>query len=292
MMNKESSIKYPTSLLFVVITIALLSTMATLLGIFSSGGPGPWEHTSVHGQTVLLYGKGLYQWMPADVAIQGIAQDWITLLVGIPLLIGSLFGTLKSSIKSAYILTGTSFYFFVTYLFYLTMAFFSSLFLLHAILLAFSFFAVALSMSHILSSEKATHFVSEGWLKWAGGFLFFNSIMVAALWLSIVIPPLLDGTIYPRDLFHFTTLVVQGLDLGLLLPIGMVVGFLSMRGKSYLYPYLIAYLIFLSLMMLTLCSKIFFMARTGQSVIPVVFIMPLVFLIASFFSIQILRKTL
>jgi hypothetical protein len=60
-MNKESSIKYPTSLLFVVITIALLSTMATLLGIFSSGGPGPWEHTSVHGQTVLLYGKGLYR---------------------------------------------------------------------------------------------------------------------------------------------------------------------------------------------------------------------------------------
>lgn len=283
--------KHPRVMSALSIGLALLAGLASLLGIYSKGGPGSWEHISIHGQSVLLYGKGLYQWMPADVAIQGIAQDYITLWVAIPLLLIAFWRARKGSARGAFVFAGVSGYFFVTYLFYLMMASYSSLFLLHASLLTLSFFALFLSVSDLLALKALSCFSSPKLMKWAGGFLFFNSLMVALLWLSIVVPPLLDGSIYPRELYHFTTLVVQGLDLSLLLPIAIVIGFLAWRGKESVFPYLTVYLVFLTLLMLALCSKIFFMAQAGHSVIPVVFIMPTVCVIAGFFSFKILGKT-
>ncbi len=289
-MKSSYIMKHPRVMTGLIFGLVLLAGLASLLGIFSRGGPGPWEHVSIHGQSVMLYGKGLYQWMPADVAIQGIAQDYITLGVAIPLLLIAFWRARKGSVRGAYVLAGVSGYFFVTYLFYLTMATYSSLFLLHAGLLTLSFFALFLGVSDLLTLKATSCFPSQKLMKWAGGFLFLNSVMVALLWLSIVVPPLLDGSIYPQELFHFTTLIVQGLDLGLLLPIAIVIGILAWKGRESVFAYLTVYLIFLTLLMMALCSKIFFMAQAGHSVVPVVFIMPTVCVIAGVFSVKILGK--
>ncbi|NMB81338.1 MAG: hypothetical protein GYA14_05925, partial [Ignavibacteria bacterium] len=56
------------------ILISLASIIATTSGIFTSDGPGQYEHQSIRGEKIIIYGKGLYQHMSADVAIQGIAQ--------------------------------------------------------------------------------------------------------------------------------------------------------------------------------------------------------------------------
>lgn len=53
------------------------------------------------------------------VAIQGIAQDYVTLLVGIPLLLVELYFFRKGSLSGKFLLTGTLLYFMLTYLFYL-----------------------------------------------------------------------------------------------------------------------------------------------------------------------------
>lgn len=62
-----------------IILIAMFAVIATLAGIFSTGGSGEYEYKSIRGQTVTIYGEGLYKHMSADVAIQGIAQDYVTL---------------------------------------------------------------------------------------------------------------------------------------------------------------------------------------------------------------------
>lgn len=69
-----------------VFIIVLLSLSATLTGILSGVGAGSCEYQfeSIHGQKVTIYGKGLYQHMSSDVAIQGIAQDYVTLFIGVP----------------------------------------------------------------------------------------------------------------------------------------------------------------------------------------------------------------
>jgi hypothetical protein len=98
--------------------IALVATVATSMGIFSTGGPGNYEHTSIRGKVVAIYGKGLYKHMSAEVAPQGIAQDYVTLFIGVPLLLISLFLARSGSLKGRFWLAGTLAYFLVTYLFY------------------------------------------------------------------------------------------------------------------------------------------------------------------------------
>jgi hypothetical protein len=117
-----------------------------------------------------------------------------------------------------------------------------------------------------------------------------NGTLVSLLWLSIVVPPLLDGTIIPREVQHYTTLIVQGFDLGLLLPMVFFVGWLAMKKNPYGYLFIPIYMIFLSLLMTALVSKIIFMANAGASVIPVVFIVPTITVISIAFSVLLLRN--
>jgi len=227
---------------------------------------------------------------PADVAIQGIAQDYVTSFLGIPLMIFGLYLTGKKSLKGLFLLSGSLMYFLVTYLFYTAMGMYNIMFLFYASLSGLSFFAFVLTLFCFDVKNIKQIFGTQKLIRNAGLFLVINSLMVAFLWLSIVIPPLLDGSIYPKELQHYTTLIVQGFDLGLLLPIGIVAGILAFRKNSYGYLFTTINLIFLSILMAALTSKIAFMANAGVNVIPVIFIMPTVCLISSSFSLFILKK--
>jgi hypothetical protein len=63
-----------------VLVIIIFAGTAALMGILSNDGPGQYEYESIRGKTVMIYGKGLYKHMSAEVAPQGIAQDYITCL--------------------------------------------------------------------------------------------------------------------------------------------------------------------------------------------------------------------
>ncbi|MDD4362824.1 MAG: hypothetical protein PHD33_01250 [Atribacterota bacterium] len=273
-----------------VLLITIFSAIATFIGITSNAGPGEYDYMSIRGENVTIYGRGLYQHMSADVAIQGIAQDYVTLFIGIPLLLFALFLFRKNNIKGLFLLSGILMYFLVTYLFYTAMGMYNIMFLVYLVLLCFSFFAFVLSLFCYNITEIKPMFSSEKFIRYSGLFLVINSVMVAILWLGIVIPPLLDGSIYPKELQHYTTLIVQGFDLGLLLPIGIVSGVLALKKSGYGYLFTTINLIFLSILMAALTSKILFMANAGYNVIPVIFIMPTICLISAFLSFFILKK--
>ncbi|MBN1541189.1 hypothetical protein JW992_03515 [candidate division KSB1 bacterium] len=255
--------------------IAIASAVATLSGIFSTDGSGVWEYESIRGKSVQIYGRGIYQHMSADVAVQGIAQDYVTLFVALPLLIVSLIGYWKKSLRSHFLLAGTVAYFFVTYLFYTAMGMYNALFLVYVLLLACSFFALLLSIGVLEPRKTASCFSAQTPSGWVGGFLIFNSLAIALLWLSVVVPPLLDGSIYPDSLDHYTTLIVQGFDLGLLLPLAFVSGLLLIDKKPLGYLFGTVYFVFLALLMTALTAKIIAMAINGVNVIPVIFIIPM-----------------
>ena len=79
--------------------ISILAILATLTGILSSDGLGAYKITTFRGENIELYGKGLYRDMSSDVAIQGIAQDYITLFFAVPALIISFLFARKGSIR-------------------------------------------------------------------------------------------------------------------------------------------------------------------------------------------------
>lgn len=262
------------TLAVLVLCIAFLAACAAAAGIFSKNGTGAYEYVSIRGQTVEIYGKGLYRHMSSEVAIQGIAQDYVTLFIGIPALLFTFFRARSGSLKRRFVLAGTLGYFFVTYLFYLAMGMYNALFLVYASLASISMFALALTSVTFDVRGLPAVFSDRAPVRIAGGFLLFNAVSVALLWLSVVVPPLVDGTLYPESLEHYTTLIVQGFDLALLLPVAAVSGILLMRRKPSGYLLVPTYLVFLSFMMAALTAKIIAMALHGYSVIPVVFIIP------------------
>lgn len=126
--------KNKKTITILVLLTALLAAIAAAAGIFTNEGDGLYEFQSIHDQTVTIYGKGLYRHMTADVAIQGIAQDYITLFLAIPLLLLSLIWSRRGSLKGRFILAGTIGYIFLTYLFYTNMVIYNQLFLVYVFL--------------------------------------------------------------------------------------------------------------------------------------------------------------
>lgn len=273
-----------------VVLICIVSAIAALVGIISNDGTGKYAYQTIRGQEIVVYGKGLYKDMSADVAVQGIAQDWITLLVGIPLLLVSLCYARKNSKRALLVLSGTLGYFLVTYLFYMAMAMYNKMFLAYVLLLGMSFFAFVLNLFSFDIGIFKSYFKSERVMKYAGMFLMINSGLIALLWLSIVLPPFFDGTVVPKQVEHYTTLIVQGFDLGLLLPVAFVSGSLAFKRNAYGYFYTTINVVLLSILMIALTSKILFMANAGQNVIPVIFIIPTIGLFAIGFSISIIKN--
>tara|TARA_R100001143_G_C3360693_1_gene135333 strand:+ start:4375 stop:5271 length:897 start_codon:yes stop_codon:yes gene_type:complete len=282
--------KHEKQITILIWFIILLSCFASLAGIFSSGGPGTFEYESIRGETVQIYGEGLYRHMSADVAPQGIAQDYVTFFIGIPLLLLSLFYARNGSLKGRFILAGTLGYFLVTYLFYLVMGMYSELFLIYTALLGTSFFAFILTLFSFDVNRLPSLFNESTPIKTAGSFLILNAIMIALLWLGIVVPPLFDGTIIPTETEHYTTLIVQGLDLGLLLPLAVVSGMLFIKKQPIGFLATPIYLVFLSILMLALVAKIIAMGLLGQNIIPVVFIIPAIALTSITLSTLVLRS--
>lgn len=256
----------------------MLSGFAALIGILSKETAAVKTINTVRGLEVELYAKGIYKHMSSDVAIQGIAQDWVTLTMGIPLLLVALF--LRRRKQALLLGAGTSAYFLVTYLFYTAMGMYNILFLVYVLLLGLSFFSFALYWKE-LTFSIATHDYGEQAPQRIGAwFLMINSTLIALLWLSVVVPPLLDGSIYPDSLQHYTTLIVQGFDLGLLLPLGFVSGWQWYRGKMIGWHLGPVYIVFLSILMTALSAKIIAMGLSGVNIIPSIFIIPTINLLS------------
>jgi hypothetical protein len=65
-------------------------------------------------------------------------------------------------------------------------------------------------------------------------FLLFLGTMLALLWLGLIVPPLLAGTT-PLALESYTTLVIQAMDLGFIMPTALLAGVLLLRRAAFGY---------------------------------------------------------
>ena len=275
---------------FLAIGIAIAATAAALTGIFYRSGSGSFVYTSIRGHAVNIYGKGLYRHMSTEVAIQGIAQDYVTLFIAVPLLLFALYKASSGQLKWKLLLTGTVGYFLVTYVFYLAMAMYNSFFLVYTFLAGASFYLFLLLIHSFAASALPQHFAKSTPEKSAGGFLIFNAICIALLWLGVVVPPLLNGSVIPVEVEHYTTLIVQGFDLAILLPGSFLTGLWLMQKKPLGYLWAPVYYVFLSLLMTALTAKIIAMAQHGYNVIPAIFIIPAFNLMSIIFAVLLLKN--
>lgn len=257
-----------------LLALAVLVTIAAAVPFVFTSGPGPTHHTSVRGQDVLLYGYGPYRHMPADVAVQGLAQDLVTLVAGVPFLLVALAWARRGSRAGHLAVCGAVAYLLVQYVLYLAMATYNELFLPWIAIVQVAFQALVRLLLGAPASDLAAATVPRATRRFVGLFLIANGILIAMLWLSVIVPPLLAGTLYPASLAHFTTLIVQGFDLALFLPPSVLAGVWYLRNHAAGALLAPVYAVFLTIQMLALLAKIVWMNAIGVSAGPALIIIP------------------
>lgn len=193
-----------------IVVLALLAACAAVAPFVLTDGPGPQRHTSIRGVEIVTHGFGPYRHMPGDVAVQGLAQDVVTLVIGIPFLLLSLTWARRGARAGHLALSGAVAYLFVQYFLYLGMATYNELFLLWVALVLVSSQALLRLLLTVQPATFAVPSISVRSRRYVGGFLIVNGALIAILWLQVIVPPLIEGTIYPAGLAHFTTMIVQG----------------------------------------------------------------------------------
>ena len=212
--------KYKKLISLLTIIIIILSLFASMYGIFSKSGQGNFEFKSLHGRTILIYGMGLYKNESVSMATQARAQDIVTLCIGIPILLVTLYLARKGSLKWRLLLTGMIGYFLYTYFTYTFYSMYNPLYLIYIAIMSASFFAFVLTMIGFNLKDMKSSFNPKLPVKFIGGVLIFISIAVALMWIKKIVTPLMSGSV-PVELEHYTTLVIQAIDLGFVLPAGI-----------------------------------------------------------------------
>lgn len=283
--------KYKKIITILVVCIVILGAIAALSGIFSAGGTGEYQFTSIHGQSITIYGKGIYKNNSTASVMQAIPQDIVTLALGIPMLVISLFLARKGLIKGRLLLAGVVGYFLVTYSMYIFIAMYNRLFLIYTALISISFFTFMLTLMSFDVDKLKTYFNKKLPVKFVGGFLLFASVMVGLLWLSRIMPTLINGTT-PVDLLeHGTTLPVQAIDLAFFLPSIFIAGILIIKRKAMGYLLAPVATFFLIFIMTALFSKGVSMTITGaEGTLPMMIMTSIFDVIAILSSIIILKN--
>ena len=215
------------------VLIAVLALAAAVLGVIPGQG-AEYEFDSLYGQPVIVYGHGLYQNDSISVATQAIGQDIVTIFLGVPLLLFSLYMTRKGKIKGKLMLTGALGYFLYTYASYSFLSMYNPLFLVYVALMSMSFFAFTLSMISFDVKNLGLHFSDKLPVKAVGGLLIFIACALGLMWLKMIITPLISGAV-PTGLEHYTTLTIQAFDLGFVVPAAIISGVLLIKRSAFGY---------------------------------------------------------
>ncbi|HKK95439.1 MAG TPA: hypothetical protein VJ916_03820 [Anaerovoracaceae bacterium] len=213
-----------------VICVAIigLSILATLAGLLLNGAiDRELMFVSVRGELIELYGKGLYGYDSVSVALQAKAQDFITLIVGVPTLIYSLVN--RKTLKGEFLFLGLIAYFVYTYTSYVFLSNFNQLFFVYVAIVSLSITALIIAIGEIDYTNIKKYYKEKTPTRLLGNFQIIVGIMIAFMWIGRIKPYFLGGL--PLGLEHYTTLVIQALDFGLFIPLA-IVGGISLKKQT------------------------------------------------------------
>lgn len=225
--------KQKSALNWLVSLVALLALVAAGAGLFYQTDGEPYPYTNHRGETVMLTGRGLYAYDTVSFNAQMQANDFVTLALGLPLLLVSAWLARRGSLRGHLLLTGTLGFFLYTYMSMSFLAAYNALFLVYVALFSLSLFAFILSMLAFDLKTLPGRFSARLPRGWIAATLFAGGGFLLLAWLGRIVPPLLQNQTPPLE--NATTLVIQAMDLGLLVPLTFLSGLLLLRRSSWGY---------------------------------------------------------
>lgn len=226
--------KYQSTLKWLIPPIGLLALFAILMGLFYPTPGEPYSITSFRGEEVTINGHGLYYYDTVSSAAQMQGNDFIALILGLPLLGISTLMAFRGSLRGRLLLTGTMGFFLYTYLSMSMLTAYNMLFLVYVVLFTMSLYAFILCMLSFDLEDLPRHFPEKLPRGWIAGVLFAVGGFLCLAWFGRVIPELLHPET-PAALENTTTRVIQALDLSLIVPLAILAGILLLRRSAWGY---------------------------------------------------------
>lgn len=223
-----------TKVHIITLIILVLSVFCSLIGLLTSSGAISYDFIAITGEIVSIYGHGIYANDSISIVAQGLASDFITLIIAIPVTVLALYFSQKDSFKGDLVLTGMLGYFLYTYMSYTFLWNYNALFIVYVIIMSLSFFAFLIMMTSFDLKSIKSYFVDPFKAKSIISFQWFVAIMIGMLWLSKITPTWFS-TVSPIGLEHYTTLVIQAMDLGFVVPTAIISAILLNQRKPLGY---------------------------------------------------------
>ena len=212
--------------------IFVLTLLAALAGLWPAQGT-PYPLTTFRGEEVTINARGLYYWDTVSSAAQMQANDLVTLLLGLPLLAVSTWLTQRGSLRGRLLLAGTLGFILYTYI---TMSFgahYNALFLVYVALFSLSCFAFVLVMMSFDLETLPSHFSTKLPRGWIAGLLFFAAAFLSLAWLGRIAATFAPETVPVLE--NTTSMFIQVMDLGIVVPVCLLAGILLLRRQPWGY---------------------------------------------------------
>ncbi|MEW5869222.1 MAG: hypothetical protein AB1894_08110 [Chloroflexota bacterium] len=221
------------ALKWLVPLIFVLALFAAGAGLLWTGEGQPYALTTFRGEAVTINARGLYYWDTVSTVAQMQANDLVTLALGLPLLAVSFWLAQRGSLRGGLLLTGTLGFFLYTYM---SMSFgtaYNPLFLVYVALFSLSLFAFILSMMAFDLQTLPGHFGPGLPRRGIAVLCFAAGGFLLLAWLGRILPTLLPSQ--TPALENTTTLFIQSMDLGLIVPLAFLSGVLLLRRTAWGY---------------------------------------------------------
>lgn len=225
-------------------------------------------------------------------AAQGIGQDFVNLLIVVPILLISAFFACRKSKLGLLIWSGTIFYLAYSYSIYSFGLHFNNFFLMYCSILGLSFYSLIYFVISSLKEDVSDWFATIISTKWTGIFLIVIAALFYFIWLSEIIPAIhINAT--PKSITESGLLInpVHVLDIAICLPALIITGIALIKKKKIgllLAPTMMIFCIFMAI---AIAAMVFVMkAKELEANLSLTIIFGLLSFVSSIFLLLYLRK--
>lgn len=208
------------------LVIAVLAGVAAAFGVFARGDGSFITVTSVLGESYDMATSGVYANNALALVAEGVGWDVFTLFVAVPALVVSAALTARGSFRGLLVTTGLFGYFIYLHLEYAVTWAFGPLFPLFVAILAATVVGLVGATALVADAGVTGRFgTAYPRRQWAGVSLTM-SVLLVGLWAARIAEGLVAS---PPTLHGETTMTVQALDLGLVVPVSVVIAAATLR---------------------------------------------------------------
>lgn len=200
------------------ILLGLCVILAALIGLFYTNSGKSFTSVNIYGDTVKMYGNGIYAYSSVLDAANQFGSDLAGILEGVLLISFTIW---KNKPLWAEIVRTSEIVLFADYSTCLVFGPMNSLFFLYVVCFGLSIFSAFIAVTHLLSIIKVPKQLMEKSLKGTSIFLILAGVLTALIWIALILPVNISGE-YGSLLGIKTNEVTYGLDLGVTCPMFII----------------------------------------------------------------------